>query len=508
MSHGNLHLAASVIEACARVGVREFVLCAGARNAPLVKLLDQRQSEGQASEFKTFSFFEERSAAFFALGRMQASGRPVAVITTSGTAVAELLPATIEAHYQGLPLLLLTADRPKRYRGCGAPQTIVQTGMFSHYVEHEWDLEAGTAVDLATWSRLRPLHVNVCFEEPNPPPEAAEKKTTQSTLELSTPFAIHSFRQPLVIVAGLSSQVAPSILSILKTWQQPVYAEAASQLRGQLGDLEILEASIARLPHDGVIRIGTVPTLRYWRDLENSDIPVAHFSDLPFSGMPRTQTVFPLGALPKSAAAEWQSSRDGEVSRALQNNTETRRRLVALLEKYPLSEPGWINWISRAIPEQARVFLGNSLPIREWDLAAQPSRAEIFVNRGANGIDGLISTFLGVAAQTHSNWAILGDLSALYDLSGPWALRERPELKDVTLVVINNGGGKIFQRIFNNALFENRHALGFGDWAKMWDWDYALWDKLPTAVGPCVRPRVLEIRPDEEQTAKFWEEWR
>ena len=155
----NLELAESVLNECFAYGVREVVLCAGARNAPFVKAL------GASEKFKTYSFFEERSASFFAIGRMLSEGRPVAIVTTSGTAAAELLPAAVEADYQRLPLVMITADRPRRYRGTGAPQTIVQTGLYTHYVEAEWDLENESLQKLKT-SKARPIHLNVCFDEP------------------------------------------------------------------------------------------------------------------------------------------------------------------------------------------------------------------------------------------------------------------------------------------------------------------------------------------------------
>jgi 2-succinyl-5-enolpyruvyl-6-hydroxy-3-cyclohexene-1-carboxylate synthase len=137
-------------EAIARVksfGVREFVVCGGSRNAPLVAAV---------ADAKTYTFIDERSAAFFALGRIKRDDVPVAVITTSGTAVAELLPAAIEAFYSGLPLVLITADRPHRFRGTGAPQTIDQIGIFSAYA----------ASDPAKWNREMPLHINIEFDEP------------------------------------------------------------------------------------------------------------------------------------------------------------------------------------------------------------------------------------------------------------------------------------------------------------------------------------------------------
>ena len=143
----NIAAAREVIARVRHLGVAEFVVCGGSRNAPLVVAL-----AGAA----TVSFFDERSAAFFALGRIKRDGRPVAVVTTSGTAVAELLPAAVESYYAGAPLVLITADRPARFRGSGAPQAVEQVGIFGPYA----------ATSIEQWDRRRPLHLNIEFDEP------------------------------------------------------------------------------------------------------------------------------------------------------------------------------------------------------------------------------------------------------------------------------------------------------------------------------------------------------
>ena len=143
----NVAAARDVIAQIKAFGVEDFVVCGGSRNAPLIAAV--------ANEH-TYTFVDERSAAFFALGRVKRDGQPVAVITTSGTAVAELLPATIEAFYGGLPLILITADRPARFRGTGAPQTIDQIEIFGDYA----------ATRVAAWNRAMPLHINIEFDEP------------------------------------------------------------------------------------------------------------------------------------------------------------------------------------------------------------------------------------------------------------------------------------------------------------------------------------------------------
>ncbi len=142
----NIEAARRVIERVRGAGVSDFCVCGGSRNAPLIEVLGT----------DVYAFTDERSAAFFALGRAKRDGKPVAVVTTSGTAAAELLPATIEAFYAGVPLVLITADRPARFRGTGAPQSIEQVGLFGDY--------ATTEVD--RWNRRSPLHINIEFDEP------------------------------------------------------------------------------------------------------------------------------------------------------------------------------------------------------------------------------------------------------------------------------------------------------------------------------------------------------
>lgn len=148
----NLAFARALLDDLGRAGVTDFCVCSGSRNVPLIAAL----AEPAMAAARSYTFVDERSAAFFALGRIKRDRRPVAVVTTSGTAVAELLPAAIEAYYSGAPLVLVTADRPARFRSTGAPQSIEQPGIFGIYA----------ATTLEGWSRTMPLHLNVEFDEP------------------------------------------------------------------------------------------------------------------------------------------------------------------------------------------------------------------------------------------------------------------------------------------------------------------------------------------------------
>lgn len=156
----NKKLAQHVLEEAKNIGMTEICICPSARNAPLVV------GCSKMTNFKTYFWPEERSAAFFALGRSKRLERAVGVITTSGSAAGELLPAVMEAHYSGIPLLIITADRPRRFRKTGAPQSAEQVGLFGVYVNYSCDLADEDRFNLRKWDQTKPAHINVCFEEP------------------------------------------------------------------------------------------------------------------------------------------------------------------------------------------------------------------------------------------------------------------------------------------------------------------------------------------------------
>jgi 2-succinyl-5-enolpyruvyl-6-hydroxy-3-cyclohexene-1-carboxylate synthase len=128
-------------------------------------------------------------------------------------------------------------------------------------------------------------------------------------------------------------------------------------------------------------------------------------------------------------------------------------------------------------------------------------------NRGVNGIDGQIATFFGLALPGVENWCLIGDLTALYDLAAPWILAQRGHDLLARIVVINNGGGQIFSRIFRNDLFINRHEVSFEAWAKMWSLPYQRWTEIPREIVPVSGVEVVELVPDEAATRRFWDRY-
>ncbi|MFZ4764546.1 MAG: 2-succinyl-5-enolpyruvyl-6-hydroxy-3-cyclohexene-1-carboxylic-acid synthase [Roseimicrobium sp.] len=506
--------------------VREFCVCAGARNVALLDALTK-----QSAHLTLYSFFDERAAAFFALGRVLATRRPVGVVTTSGTAVAELFPAVMEAHYQALPLVLITADRPSRYRGSGAPQAVEQPGLFAQYLAREVNLECAedARCDLSDVVSGNPgaIHFNVCLEEGLSEWSAEQRGVGQPTPQQSalSRFGADQWRQfwaldtrPLVLASGMHPDDAATARGFLLALGAPIVAEATSNLLGDEA-LEPLmccggEKTLRQLEVSSVLRLGAVPSWRWWRDLEaRDDVPVLNVCRAPFRGLARQENVFtvPWEALTHQA---FPFPRCLVQNRSIAGVTET---LDNLLHQYPNAETAWMRHLSRAIGAGATVFLGNSLPIREWNLAAghPPPGVRFFANRGANGIDGLTSTWLGLSADAAESWLILGDLSALYDLSAPWILPQLQRAKR-RVVVINNGGGQIFSRISwlrhasaeTQRVMANPHTLSFEPWARLWGMDYKLMSDAASLRDDNAECAVWEVRPDAAQTEAFWQAWQ
>ena len=300
----------------------------------------------------------------------------------------------------------------------------------------------------------------------------------------------------LVLIGGLHPRHHARVREFCLQTGAPVFAEPLSGLREDpaLSGLLIRnERMLGRAAFTRVIRIGNVPTLRFWRDLDESQkhVDVEIFSDLPFTGLARGG-VRPLSELRAFEAKRRPDLLDADRNMAL--------RFEQILEEEPQSELSMVRALSKQIPPGARVYIGNSLPIREWDLAAtrEPRGFTIGANRGANGIDGQLSTFFGWCAPDVENWCIVGDLTALYDCNAPWIV---PQLDArFRIVIINNGGGRIFSRVpslqklapeVRETMIENAHDLHFENWAAMWT----------------IAPNVIEMRPDANASSRAWERY-
>jgi 2-succinyl-5-enolpyruvyl-6-hydroxy-3-cyclohexene-1-carboxylate synthase len=510
--------AVEVVKSCLKAGVGEFVVCAGARNAALLEALARAEAAGLV---RVWRHFEERSAGFFALGRTMETSQPCAVITTSGTAAAELLPAIIEAHYQARPLVAITADRPAAFRSSGAPQTIEQPGIFGN---HAWQ---GTIED---WQGTGPLHLNVELEEAfeadaenfrgDSVAEFVPAKDKLNVAALARWLREDHYKGIVVMVGGLEPDEREDVFHFCRDLGAPLVAEATSGLREALEGLAIHDADrvLKARPPGKILRLGEVPSGRFWRDLEN--LPGTSIWSVCRHGLPglARESGVVRGPLNRVLPALGQIETAEDALDYLLGAARRASRIDELLEIYPDSEPALLRTLSNYASIGGGLFLGNSMPIREWNLFAQWARPvpSVRANRGANGIDGQVSTWLGWSADVSETWAVVGDLTALYDLAAPFVL-EQIQCEGRVLTVINNGGGKIFERLPRLQSMSPRAAewmtnpqtADLSGLATLWNMDHLRirtvddFDQFTASK----KTLLLEIVPVAEQTAAFWAAW-
>lgn len=481
-----------ILERCRAYGVRTAVICPGSRSTSLTC------AAARMPGLETVVHFDERGAGFFALGAAKATESPVVVITTSGTAVANLLPAAVEAAQSRVPLVLLTADRPPELRNCGANQTIDQVHLFGPYVRHCEDLlcsdpETPKAVitartDATLQAALRPGHqgpvqLNLMFREPFLSGEDAY--IADVTRELDDAQVQPSAEIP-ACSPGMASRLVERIqetasgLLVLgelrsendriacREWAEhlgwPCVADVGSGLRFDPGlkhalphmDLLLTHERLAWLQPETVLWVGGPVVSR--RLLEwmgrGEGTRLIRVQDGPVRQDPLHRASDYIAASP---AAAWDAVQDrltASVPSEWARRWLSAGRQVGTCIAQPglmdgaLSEFDAIRLLTDIKEKPFQLLLGNSLPVREADQAAASNGSIVraLVNRGASGIDGLIATGAGAAfAGGIPTMAVVGDLSALHDLNSLSRLRE----VDVPflLVVLNNRGGGIFEHL-------------------------------------------------------------
>ena len=495
-TNANTALASAFAEELARGGLRHAVVSPGSRSTPLAVALWRQ------TEIEVTVILDERSAGFFALGAAQASGRPVALLCTSGTAVANYHPAVCEADESALPLLVLSADRPAELRGIGAGQTIDQIKIFGSAVR--WFCEVGTheadddgllhyrsiacrALAAARGEvRPGPVHLNLPWREPLAPVavEAAVTATdplalegregrpltavTRLDLEPST-FLLEEVAGHIgdaiagVIVAGrqLDPELREPLSHLARASGFPILAEPTSQLRCGPHDRSYVISTYDQLLRDErfaksvvpdlVLRFGEMPTskpLREWLAASGADQIVVD----PYGGWnePSRRAAAILRADPTELAAGWATRLEKEERGAPQAWIEAERAARAALEaeldgEDSISEPALHLALGCAHRDGDLVYTASSMAIRDQEsfLAAAETDALFLCNRGANGIDGLLSSGIGAAhASGRPTTIVTGDLGLLHDIGGLAALHDRST--PVRIVVIDNGGGGIF----------------------------------------------------------------
>ncbi|MEG3022504.1 MAG: 2-succinyl-5-enolpyruvyl-6-hydroxy-3-cyclohexene-1-carboxylic-acid synthase [Akkermansia sp.] len=515
----------SLIAQCCLAGVAEWIICPGARNVALL------QSLAVCHDLVCRTHFDERSAGFFALGRIQELGLPVAVVTTSGTAAAELYPSIIEAYYQGRPLVVITADRPASFRGSGAPQAIEQVDMFGIYAT-TIDIENSTDIPndiFDTWDWCSPLHLNICLGEPDFTRECAPEDCYPKQppaidyphpvlTELAQALRFQASRGLVVIIGGLDPDEQEPALWLAKELKAPVLADATSGIREELSDLCLCDgdAILAKNPPPMVLRLGDIPVGRFWRDLEQlPQTKVFSITRTGLAGLARDSHVIHC-SMERVIEAIGDISSVGDSCQLFPISRKRSGLIEELLTTYSSSEQALIHAISINASMADLIYLGNSSPIRLWNDYAQSTvpTENVRANRGANGIDGQISGFLGNSIETQEAWAILGDLTTMYDANALSLCRQLPESRRV-IVILNNHGGGIFRHMKGAISLSSKmeqflvqpQQFDFQQLANLWNAHYLTIDS--TLNLDCLDDipekglTLIELCPDEKETVLF-----
>jgi 2-succinyl-5-enolpyruvyl-6-hydroxy-3-cyclohexene-1-carboxylate synthase len=504
---------ATLVDEWCRAGVTDAVVTPGSRSTPLLLALRARE------QIRLHVFLDERSAAFFGLGIALASGRPAVVVTTSGTAAAELLPALTEAHHAGVPVIACTADRPPEAHGVGSPQTIDQSRLYDLALRWRADPGVPDASVASTWRSLAarsvcealgssgrpgPVHLNLAFREPlvsepgslppgrdgGAPWHRVARSGTVSPTTVAELTQLVSCRRG-VIVAGAGSGDPDGVHRLASVLGWPVLADPRSGCRRPaLTTVTAFDALLrhqrlaAELTPEVVLRAGAPPAskvLAGWLATSGA-VQVAFETHGTWLDPERTaQTVVAAdpgaafcaiaGRAPAPCDASWLETWTAAECTAQQT-------IDRVLARHPApTEPGIARALVDCLPDDTTLVVSSSMPVRDVEWFARPRRGvRVLANRGANGIDGVVSTVLGAAASRLGTptAGLLGDLALLHDAGGLVGAADRA--LNCVMVVIDNDGGGIFSFLPQAAalpgddferLFATPHGLDLAGLARL-----------------------------------------
>lgn len=481
---------ANFIDELVKSGVTDVVISPGSRSTPLAMTVVEHP------KLKEWIIIDERSAAFFALGIAKQTNRSVALICTSGTAAANYYPAVVEATYSRVPLIVLTADRPHELRDVGAPQAIDQIDLYGDYPKwfHEMALPesspqmlnysrscASKAISTAQMEPAGPVHLNFPLREPLVPDFTlknlwmSHQETTHHPVYngakrvaegmLSQILKKVQARKRGVIVCGpqIDSKLAKSLTQLAKTWGLPILADPLSQLRSGAHkknniiegyDAFLRDQSIREiLKPDFIIRFGAMPVSKAYLFYvqENDDIPqfvVENNEGYRDPSGINSAFIYANPILFCEDAVKFQPNLpniEGNWLTIWQQMNQITRSYLSAPSQAVITEGEAVRALLEVIPEENQLYVGNSMAIRDVDtfFTTTTKKIKVLANRGANGIDGMVSSALGAAATTENHVTLLlGDLSFFHDLNG--LLTAKHYGINITILLINNNGGGIF----------------------------------------------------------------
>ena len=556
-----------LVETLHHLGLTTAIISPGYRSTPLTFAFATHP------KIETIPILDERSAAFFALGIAKKNYQPIVIVCTSGTAAANFYPAIIEAKESRIPLLVLTADRPPELRNCHAGQTIDQVKLYGNYPN--WQIELTLpSVELKRLEYLRqtvihgwektmfptpgPVHFNIPFRDPLAPinqPEAIalESKFSQNFFASLRPIIrtelipnsdlIELLKNQFksrsgIIIAGLAQPEKPevycqAIAKISQTLNFPVLAEGLSPLRNysQLNpylistyDLILRNQKLAnKLIPKIVLQIGELPTskqLRTWLEAANSHRLIIDQSDHNFDPLHGKTTHLRISVeqLAKILITQYFNNNHDinylnlwcQAEEKVRENIDTKMAKINHILEPKIS---WL--ISQTLPKNTSIFVANSMPVRDVEFFWVPNNSQIqpFFNRGVNGIDGTLSTALGIAHRYQKTVMLTGDLALLHDTNG-FLLRNKL-VGHLTIILINNQGGGIFEMLpianFEppfTEFFATPQEIDFADLCKTYGLEHqkiSSWNELQQLLNPLPSSgiRILELQTDRQLDARW-----
>lgn len=558
------YLAAFVSE-IVLTGIKDVVVSPGSRSTPMAMVMAEHP------ELTIHIHVDERSAAFFALGIAKVTNKPVAILCTSGTAAANYFPAIIEARYSRVPLLVLTADRPHELREVGAPQAIDQTHLYGQHVKWFADMalpESSTeiiryartvgarAAAIASQAPAGPVHLNFPFREPLIPKmdeaifQLEERpmgyvKVLNGELTISeneikdVALKLNGYRNGIIVCGNIADdRFAQAVTDLSDRLKFPILADPLSQLRSGQHHLDNVvetydtflrnEDAKSYLKPDVILRFGAMPLSKAltiflkenhqaeqfvidgaggWRDPASLSTQMIYCNETIFCEQ-------------ISAVSEKRIS-SGFLDKWLAVNNLTKANMALIKDHQQLSEGRLFYQLADMLPEGAALFVGNSMPIRDLDsfFLTNEKSIKVIANRGANGIDGTVSTALGAGLYSQPLYLVVGDLTFFHDLNGLIAAKLFGI--DITIIVINNNGGGIFsflpqaqqpknfERLFGTPLnldFEHAVRMYNGHFTRVQDWEQlgALMKQSNEVKGLNVYEVVTNRDSNLAEHRKFW----
>lgn len=551
----NIYWSQLFVKQLAKFGVKDVCLSPGSRNTPLTYAFAKN------TDFEKFISIDERSSGYFALGLAKKSKTPVAVVTTSGTAVAELYPSIIEAYNQRIPLIICTADRPHYLRNTGANQTINQENIYSNHIRYFYDtglpeikevklnsfldnIEEG--FDKCNYSNIGPVHFNFPFEKPFEPDSFTDEIKTEVSIKNNiltcknniaiTPEVFQNINEAdkVVAIVGPNNFDIETLKKINKTVNDKnvvLFSDSASGLRYLNNSNSInnhtsflrIEKLFEIAPTDVMILFGEAPVsnsvLNFIEKTNCLKYSVNSSGDLKdpsrtVNKIIKTNEIFFLDEIENKI--EPKKIKFRHLIESIDLDCEDLR-INSLEKSTDQIESNISANIINSIPENSNLFIGNSTVIRDFDLFSGKSdkNINVFSNRGTSGIEGNIATTLGIAKKSKNpSFLVLGDLSFYYDSNS--LLLSKQNNIPLTIIIINNNGGGIFSmlpisnqtEIFDK-FFNTSHHLDFRHFANLYSGNYfkinsknELNNIIENKLS-FTELNILEIKTDSKKSTEF-----